>query len=298
MMRHPGTKVPSCPDEKGSATRLHTCQNPHTTKERSELKSIGYEIFIGILSILSIVNLVLLYVVQEKTLDTVLTVMNAVFSVIFLADFLYRIFTAPSAGAYFFKHFGWADLLASLPFEQFKILRVFRLIRVYRLLREVGIRTVGRALSKDRAGSSLYILLLMGIFVLEFGSLTMLRVEQGAPGPTSRPPRTPSGTRSSRSRQLDTVTNIRSPMRAVPSGQGSSSSVSASSAPSPVTWPTSSCPPRTRSPYRQPMLQIPIPITTKDSACAWKSPKPSSPRSESCSSSQASELIYIPGVYP
>lgn len=152
------------------------------TKERSELKSIGYEIFIGILSILSIVNIMLLYVVQEKSLDTVLTVMNAVFSVIFLTDFIYRIVTAPSPGAYFFKHFGWADLLASMPFEQFKILRIFRLIRVYRLLRDVGIRTIGRALSKDRAGSSLYILLLMGIFVLEFGSLSMLRVEQGAPG--------------------------------------------------------------------------------------------------------------------
>jgi hypothetical protein len=152
------------------------------TKERSELKSIGYEIFIGILSILSIVNLVLLYVVQDESLDTVLTVMNAIFSMIFLADFLYRTVTAPSAGAYFFKHFGWADLLASLPFTQFKILRIFRLIRVYRLLREVGIPAVGRALIKDRAGSSLYILLLMGIFVLEFGSLTMLRVEQGAPG--------------------------------------------------------------------------------------------------------------------
>jgi voltage-gated potassium channel len=120
--------------------------------------------------------------VQEQSLDTVLTVMNAVFSVIFVADFLYRIFTAPSAAAYFFKHFGWADLLASVPLAQFKILRVFRLIRVYRLLREVGIRTVGRALIKDRAGSSLYVLLVMGIFVLEFGSLTMLRVEQGAPG--------------------------------------------------------------------------------------------------------------------
>jgi Ion transport protein len=152
------------------------------TKERSELKSIGYEIFIGILSILSIINLVLLYAVQEKSLDTVLEVMNAVFSVIFVADFLYRIVTAPSAGAYFFKHFGWADLLASVPVAQFKILRVFRLIRVYRLLREVGIRTIGRALSKDRAGSSLYILLLMGILVLEFGSLAMLRVEQGARG--------------------------------------------------------------------------------------------------------------------
>jgi voltage-gated potassium channel Kch len=152
------------------------------TKERSELKSIGYEIFIGILSILSIVNLGLLYLAQEQSLDVVLTVMNAVFSVIFVADFLYRIFTAPSAAAYFFKHFGWADLLASVPLAQFKILRIFRLIRVYRLLREVGIRTVGRALVKDRASSSLYILLVMGILVLEFGSLTMLRVEQNAPG--------------------------------------------------------------------------------------------------------------------
>jgi len=152
------------------------------TKVRSELKGIGYEIFIGILSILSIVNLGLLFIVQEQSLDTVLEVMNGIFSVIFVADFLYRIFTAPSAGAYFFKHFGWADLLASVPLAQFKILRVFRLVRVYRLLSDVGVRTVGRALSKDRAGSSLYILLLMGIFVLEFGSLAMLRVEQGATG--------------------------------------------------------------------------------------------------------------------
>ncbi|SDK90897.1 ion transporter [Arthrobacter sp. ok362] len=151
------------------------------TKERSELKSIGYEIFIGILSILSIVNLGLLYIVQQQSLDTVLSVMNGIFSVVFLADFLYRIVTAPSAGAYFFKHFGWADLLASLPFTQFKILRIFRLIRVYRLLREVGLGAISRALIKDRAGSSLYILLLMGILVLEFGSLTMLRVEQDAP---------------------------------------------------------------------------------------------------------------------
>lgn len=151
-------------------------------KERSELKSIGYEIFIGILSILSIVNLVLLFVVQDKSLDTVLTVMNGIFSAIFVADFLYRIVTAPSAGAYFFRHFGWADLVASVPLAQFKILRVFRLVRVYRLLGDVGTRTVRRALIRDRAGSSLYVLLLMGILVLEFGSLLILRVEQNAPG--------------------------------------------------------------------------------------------------------------------
>jgi len=152
-----------------------------TRKPRSELKGTGYEIFIGVLSILSILNLLLLLIVQEKSLGTVLAVMNGIFSIIFLADFTYRIITAPSAGAYFFKHFGWADLLASLPFPQFKVLRTFRLVRVYRLLRKVGIRAIGRTLIRDRAGSALYVLLLMGILVLQFGSLTMLAIEQYAP---------------------------------------------------------------------------------------------------------------------
>lgn len=151
-------------------------------KRRSELKSTGYEIFIGILSLLSIFNLVLIIFVQEKSLETVLGVMNALFSLIFLIDFTYRIFTAPSATAYFFRHFGWADLLASLPFPQLKVLRIFRLIRVFRLLRDVGIRAISQTLIKDRAGSALYVLLLMGIFVLQFGSLAILALEQNAEG--------------------------------------------------------------------------------------------------------------------
>jgi len=151
------------------------------TRTRSELKSTGYEIFVGILSILSILNLVLAVVVQEKSLDTILSAMNALFSLIFLVDFIYRISTAPSATRYFFKHFGWADLLASLPFAQFKILRVFRLVRVVRLLRALGVRTIARALIRDRAGSALFVLLLMGIFVLQFGSLFMLQLEKESP---------------------------------------------------------------------------------------------------------------------
>ena len=90
-----------------------------------ELKNTGYEIFIGILSILSIVNLVLLYTIQDSGLDTVLWVMNAILSAIFLIDFTYRLFTAESKTHYFFHMFGWADLLASLPVQQVKVLRVF-----------------------------------------------------------------------------------------------------------------------------------------------------------------------------
>ena len=150
--------------------------------QRRELKNTGYEIFIGILSVLSIFNLVLLYAIEDEALDTVLWVMNAILSAIFLADFTYRLLTAPSRTRYFFRLFGWADLLASLPFQQLKILRVFRLVRVFRLLREYGVRNIARSLLQDRAGSALLILLLMGILVLEFGSLWILNVEQNAPG--------------------------------------------------------------------------------------------------------------------
>ena len=150
---------------------------------RTELKSTGYEIFIGLLSLLSIFNLVLVYAfVHDPALQQILSVMNALFSVIFLCDFVYRIRTAPSASAYFFRHFGWADLLASLPFPQAKILRVFRLVRVARLMRDVGPRNLWRSIVRDRAGSALMLLLLMGILVLEFGSLFILRVEQYATG--------------------------------------------------------------------------------------------------------------------
>jgi voltage-gated potassium channel len=144
----------------------------------AELKNTGYEIFIGILSILSIVNIVMIYVADDTNLDTVINAVNALLSLIFLVDFTYRLFTTESKSRYFWRQFGWADLLASLPFPQAKILRVFRLVRVFRLLREYGIKPIARSLITDRAGSALLTLLLMGILVLEFGSLGILYIEQ------------------------------------------------------------------------------------------------------------------------
>jgi hypothetical protein len=155
---------------------------PGVDARRGELKSTGYEIFIGILSVLSILNIALLYAIDDDSLDTVLFVMNAILSSAFLIDFTYRLLTAESRSHYFFRMFGWADLLASVPVQQVKLLRLFRLVRVFRLLRQYGVRNIARNLIKDRAGSALLTLLLMGILVLEFGSLEILRVEQKSSG--------------------------------------------------------------------------------------------------------------------
>ncbi len=155
-----------------------------TGKQPRELKNIGYEVFIGLLSILSILNLTLSALFrQEQSLQYVVLIMNALFMPIFLADFFYRLFTAESKSGYFFRNFGWADLLSSVPLApQFKILRVFRLWRVIRLMRNFGLRNLTREFVADRAGNALLTVVFLVFCVLEFGSLGVLAAEQSAPG--------------------------------------------------------------------------------------------------------------------
>jgi len=134
------------------------------------------------LSILSIVNLLLALFVAQDSLDYVITIVNFLLTLVFMGDFVYRLIKADSKRDYMLKGYGWADLLSALPLSQTNILRLFRLIRVYRLIKDYGVRAVGRAIVKDRAGSALLTLLLVGIVVLEFGSLQMLRIEEFADG--------------------------------------------------------------------------------------------------------------------
>ena len=83
-------------------------------------------------------NVVLYLLIPDPALDTILAVMNGLFSVIFLLDFLYRARHAESFGTYFVRGFGWADLLSCLPVPQLKLLRLFRLYGVGRRLRAAG----------------------------------------------------------------------------------------------------------------------------------------------------------------
>ncbi len=154
-----------------------------TTNERKsqELKPIGYEIFIGALSVLSIFNLILLLFVKDESLAIVIYVINGFMMPIFLGDFLYRFFTTESKSGYFFRNFGWADLLSSLPFPQLKILRLFRLWRVIRLIRKFGARNLVSEFTAHRADNALLVVVFLVMCVLEFGALAVLKAEAASP---------------------------------------------------------------------------------------------------------------------
>ncbi len=154
---------------------------PPKTSETRELKAIGYELFIGALSILSIVNLLLLMVTADPNLDAVLQAINAVLFPIFLGDFVYRFVTAESRAGYFWRGFGWADLLSSLPFARVKILRLFRIWRVIRLFKAFGARNLLNEFIQHRAENALLTVAFLVLCVLEFGSLAVLRAERASP---------------------------------------------------------------------------------------------------------------------
>ncbi len=148
---------------------------------RRELKGIGYELFIGALSVLSILNLIMIYAFASETINTVLYVINIIMTPIFLGDFFYRLFTTHAKAHYFWRNFGWADLLSSLPFPQLKLLRFFRLWRVIRLFMEFGARNLVRQFVAHRAENALLTVVFLVLCVLEFGSIAVLKAEATSP---------------------------------------------------------------------------------------------------------------------
>jgi voltage-gated potassium channel len=105
----------------------------------------------------------------------VLAIIDGVLTVFFIIDFTYRILTASSKSGYFLRNWGWADLLACVP--QFRIFRMFRVLRAYRLMKRFGARNMLNELINNRAGSALYITIIMIILVAELAAVNVLKFE-------------------------------------------------------------------------------------------------------------------------
>ncbi|MGB9177269.1 MAG: ion transporter [Methanoregula sp.] len=147
--------------------------------KRREQLDFGYELFIAAVSILSVFNMVLAYIpgVDQDALNVVY-IINAVLTLLFIYDFGLRLATAPSRSFYFFRDYGWADLLATIP--ALRIFRLFRIYKAYRIIKKSGIPYIMTYLSRNRAESALYILVLMVIIIIESGGFLVLQAERAS----------------------------------------------------------------------------------------------------------------------
>ena len=150
-----------------------------TAAEKQEVNS--YELFIGALSVISIINIALALLIVDPAVRNVILIVDTGLCFVFFADFLGRLRNAASKRRYFFRQLGWLDLLGSLPFPGLRIARVFRVARVVRLVRVVGMKTLIDKMLHDRAGSALYTVLTLCVLVIQYGSMFELVANRRAP---------------------------------------------------------------------------------------------------------------------
>ncbi|HEX4747328.1 MAG TPA: ion transporter [Gaiellaceae bacterium] len=149
--------------------------------DRADLKSTTYEFFMLAMAILSIANLPLLAIFsyQSQSWNLVFFIEGAL-TLVFLIDFGYRLLTAESKKVYFIHEKGFLDLLSCVP--TFRIFRIFRIVRAVRIVQRLGGPRVFRELRQELASGALYLVVFVGITVLEIVGLLELRFEEDAPG--------------------------------------------------------------------------------------------------------------------
>src|SRR5262245_60725003 len=121
-----------------------------------DVKSSNYEVFILALSLLSLVNIVLIFLPLQDDATAVIYGVDTVLVLIFMGDFLSRLFSTSSKRDYFIKRGGWLDLIGSLPFPLLRLARIFRVTRSFRRLAYIGPHKVWQGLLADRAETALY----------------------------------------------------------------------------------------------------------------------------------------------
>lgn len=144
--------------------------------------NVPYEFFMLAVSLLSFVNILLILVLPSSQALSVVIFIDACIAALFFVDFIRRLTGSSSRADYFFKQFGWSDLLASVPFSFFNIFRVFRVIRAARFMRKAGQKNILRLLYKHLANTSLYLVFFAVLLLIEFGSIAMLAAENGSKG--------------------------------------------------------------------------------------------------------------------
>jgi voltage-gated potassium channel len=153
-----------------------------TTSSRQHANA--YNLFILVLTVVSLMVMVLLWLPFSPETITLLRVYDNVICVVFMFDFALSLMRAPSRRGYFLGEGGWLDLLGSLPtvggVEAIGVLRLARLSRlgrIARLLRGQNKRAMLNDLLRNRAQYAVLITLLAAFLVLAVASVIVLEAE-------------------------------------------------------------------------------------------------------------------------
>jgi voltage-gated potassium channel len=151
-----------------------------STRQRSN----AYEMFILILTILSLLIMVALLLPFDDATIVLLTAYDNVICIVFLIDFAVNLARAKPKREYFIGRRGWLDLLGSIPsfagFQYaalFRLARLSRLARIGRLLRGKKRAELVKDVLEHRGQYAAFVTLLTALIVLVITSVMVLQFE-------------------------------------------------------------------------------------------------------------------------
>ena len=158
-----------------------------STSQPAGLRGTAYELFLVLVSLLSIVNAILIIVpFLSGAGREVIIVMETLLTPFFLVDFLVRLRRSRPRRAYVAHAFGWADLLAIVP--MLRVFRLFRVVVVVRALQARGPARIADDLLVSRASATFFTTIFLVIVVLEVSGMLILDAESGIEGANIRTP--------------------------------------------------------------------------------------------------------------
>jgi voltage-gated potassium channel len=165
------------------------------TQETAKLRktSNSYNIFILVLTVLSLAVMVVMLLPMSDATYKLLSVYDNLICVIFLIDFFLNMRGAAKKSDYFIKERGWLDLLGSIPslglltnaskfVGLLRLARLSRLARIARLMRGENRKTLIKDVLDNRSRYAAFLTILLTILVLTVSSVLVLQFESKAPG--------------------------------------------------------------------------------------------------------------------
>ena len=147
-------------------------------------RSNAYELFILVLTLLSLGIMVVLVLPVSEATRQLLTVYDNAICVVFLVDFFGNLFGAPTKREYFIGRRGWLDLIGSIPSLGFfkytallRLARLSRLARIRRLLRGQNKRELIDDVLTHRGQYAAFISVMAALIVLVVCSILVLQFE-------------------------------------------------------------------------------------------------------------------------
>ena len=148
-------------------------------------QSNAYELFILVLTVLSLVVMVALLLPNlSDSTEQLLNIYDNGICFLFLFDFGLRMKRAPSKRGYFITGRGWLDLLGSIPSFGFfrytallRLARLSRLARITRLMRGKSKREMTKDVLDNRGRYAVFVTVLAAMIVLAISSVLVLQFE-------------------------------------------------------------------------------------------------------------------------